>query len=491
MSGTGEGVLGRAISGGRWAVFGLGVQKAVGFISFFILARLLAPADYGVMTVVLMMVGVLETLSLPGFERALIQKKGEIREYLDVFWTFNVLRALGISILIFLAAPFVGKFFHIADPLALNVLRLSGFLVLINALGNLGSLFFFKELEFKNLFWRDMAGQAAFVAAAVGWALFHPTVFALFLGYLARNIAAVFIQYFLHPHRPRFSFYFSRLRDLASFGFWAMGQNVLNQANSILQTTFVGRFLGTAELGLYSRATSIVSLPSSALFSIVSKVGFPAYSRVQDSREKVMSGFVKSFDVAFLTTVPFLFLILTSAEGLVLVLLGAKWVGMVGAMKVLVPAFTLEGFAHITYPLLEGIGRPDLRAKLSFLRLAFLFPLLLYLAPRGIVFAALALLITSAVLFLATAFWVFRRLKPSFSRLAAPVLSVLGSCFLTISLAYPFYSFFWNAGLAFYVLFLLAAGLVYFLSLLFLASYFKDGPYQTLRLIFRQGGFGI
>src|SRR3989344_4747169 len=114
MSGTGEGVLGRAISGGRWAVFGLGVQKAVGFISFFILARLLAPEDYGVITVVLMLVGVLETLSSPGFERALTQRKGEIGIYLDVFWTFNFFRALGTAGVIFLLAPWAAGFLKIS-----------------------------------------------------------------------------------------------------------------------------------------------------------------------------------------------------------------------------------------------------------------------------------------------------------------------------------------------------------------------------------------
>ena len=486
MSGTGEGVLGRAISGGRWAVFGLGVQKAVGFVSFFILARLLAPEDYGVITVVLMLVGVLETLSSPGFERALTQRKGEIGIYLDVFWTFNFFRALGTAGVIFLLAPWAASFFEIRDSSALLVLRLSGFLVLISALGNLGSLFFFKELEFKNLFWRDLAGQIAFSAAAISWAFFHPSVFALFFGYAARNAAAVFIQYFLHPHRPRFSFYFSRLRDLASFGFWAMGQNVLNQANSIVETAVIGRFLGVRDLGFYSRANNLAALPSSAIFSVIYKVGFPAYAKIQESREKITEGFLKSWELALLTLLPFAALIFFEAGELVRILLGEKWLGMVGAMKILALAVTFEGFLHLVWPVSEGVGRPDVRFKFGALQIIMALPLLIFLSLHyGLLGAAWAMLIAFLATALPAGFWVFSYLKPGVRRVLRPVGAVMGATAAS-ALAGAVLKF-WLAPLSLptLILWLFLIGLAYLLALKFFSRFWGGGPYETLRLIFK------
>ncbi len=478
------GTLGRAIAAGRWSLLGLGLQKIIGLGTFFILARLLAPQDYGVITIVLMLVGVLDTLSVPGFANALIQKKGEIKEYLDVFWTFNLLRACLIFILIFLLAPLIGSFFHIIDSTALAILRFSGLITLLQALTNLGSLFFFKELDFKKIFIRDIGGQVAFAAVAIGWALFSPSVLALFLGYLAQNASSTLVQYWLSGHRPKFSFYFSKLHDLAAYGAWAMGQNIVSQANSILETAIVGRFLGPSDLGLYSRANSIASLPSSALFSVIYKVGFPAYSRVQDSRERIATGFLRSFDVALLAMIPFLILILFAAGDLVQILLGEKWLGMVGAMKILVVALTLEGFSNITYPLLEGIGRPDIRFKLSSLQLITALPLLFWLSRYGISWAALAMLLTSAPIFLISAGWTFYYLRPGFARVSAPIVSVLGASAFAVLLAFPFYSGLRAAGVVYFLLFLALLVLIYFVVLLFLGRFFKDGPYQTLKIIF-------
>ncbi|MDP3784894.1 MAG: lipopolysaccharide biosynthesis protein [bacterium] len=479
-----NGTLGRTIAAGRWSLFGLIFQKIIGLGTFFILARLLAPQDYGVITIVLMLVGVLDTLSVPGFERALIQKKGEIKEYLDVFWTFNLLRAVLIFFLIFLLAPLIGKFFQITDLLALAILRFSGLIILLQALANLGSLFFFKKLDFKNIFIRDTGGQIAFAAVAIGWALFSPSVLALFLGYLAQNASSTLIQYWLSPHRPKLSFYFRRLHDLAAYGAWAMGQGIVSQANSILETAIVGRFLGPSDLGLYSRANSVASLPSSALFSVIYKVGFPAYSRVQDSRERIAGGFLRSFDIAFLTTIPFLILILFAAQDLVQILLGEKWLGMVGAMKILVVALTLEGFSNITYPLLEGIGRPDIRFKLASLQLITALPLLFWLSRYGISRTALAMLLTSALIFLISLSWTFYYLRPGFLRVLAPFFSVLGASAVAILLAFPFYSDLRAAGALYFLLFLSLLGLIYFAVLVFLGRFFKDGPYKTLKIIF-------
>lgn len=481
-----DGTLGRAVAAGRWSLLGLGLQKIIGLGSFFILARLLTPADYGAITIVLMLVGVLETVSTPGFEKALIQRRGEIMEYLDVFWTFNLLRAFLIFLLIFLIAPLVGSFFHITNPLALTVLRFSGLIILLQAAANLGSLFFFKELNFKNLFWRDLAGQIAFVATAVLWAFFHPTVLALFLGYLAQNLASVLVQYWLHPHRPKFSFYFKRLRDLASYGIWAMGQNILNQANSIVETAVIGRLLGARDLGFYSRANNLASLPSSAIFSVIYKVGFPAYAKIQESREKITEGFLKSWDLALLTLLPFLVFIFFEAGELVQILLGERWLGMVGAMRILVFALTFEGFSHLAWPLLEGIGRPDLRFKLGFLQFVLALPLLIILSWNfGLLGAAWAMVITFFIVVLAAGWTLFRHLRPGAEKILKPAAVVLAAIFVSAFSGGVLRFWLLPFSVPTFILWLLVVGLLYLAALNSLSKFFGGGPYETLRLIFK------
>lgn len=479
-----QGVLKRAIHAGTWSVLGLIAQKVIGLGSFFILARLLTPQDYGVITVVLMVAGVLDTLSTPGFERALIQKQGEVSPYLNAFWTFNLFRSLALCAVIFLLAPTIAAFFNLSDPLALMVLRAAGLLMVIQSLGNLGNLFFFKDLSFKKVFLRDVGGQVAFSAVAFGYALYSPTVLALFYGFLAQNIASVAVQYHLHPHRPRLSFSFRRLADLAWYGGYVMAQNILNQLNSILENVAVGRMLGIAHLGLYSRAVSIASLPSSAITSVVNKVGFPAYALIQESMEKAADGFRKSFDIALSLMAPFVALLLFEGTRLVDIFLGTKWLPMVSAMQVLVLSFFLKGLIALLYPLIEGVGRVDARFKLSLVQSLLLFSLLFVLVPEGgIQGAAVATLITFGAVGFVALYWTKRNLPFKLSDLLPSLSIVACSVSIAVMAGIPLYFFKEAIPDVWFVAYLVGLTLVYGVSLLIVGKVTGKGPYLTLRTI--------
>ncbi len=484
QEGETQGTLGKAIDAGKWSAIGLVVQKAIGFVSFFVLARLLAPNDYGLITVALMVVGIAEIIFTPDFGAALIQKKENINQYLNVFWTFNLLRAVGVFLFIFLTSPLVAIFFRVQDPLAISVLRLSGLMIVIRALGNMGSIFFFKELDFKKLFFRDTGGQIAFSVIAILWALYKPSVLALFFGYLGQEFASMLLLYYFHHYRPRISFHFRRLLDLIRYGTWTMGKNIVGQVNANLETMIIGRSLGVSNLGLYSRANNVVSLPSSALFSIIYKVGFPTYAKVQNDQEKIRRGFLKSFDVALITMIPFMFLILLIGRETILVLLGKNWLGMVPAMKVLVIALTFEGFSNIIYPLLEGVGRANLRFKLSLLQLVLAAPLLIWLSRYGLVAAASAMLIISFVVFFVAGFWLFRYLKIKFSTLARPLLTVVFASGAAAVAASPLYFFLEVTKPFSFIVLLFFSGLVYLGTLVLVGRSLKSSTYETLRGLF-------
>jgi len=486
MASVGQGVLCRAIHAGTWSALGLVVQKVISLGSFFILARLLTPEDYGVIAIVLMVAGVLDTLSTPGFERALIQRQGSVEPYLHVFWTFNLVRSILLAALIYFAAPLIGSFFHLTDLLALSVLRCTGLLIVIQALGNLGNLFFFKELLFRNVFIRDTSGQVAFSVVAIGYALYSPTVFALFAGFLAQNIASVLAQYLLHAHRPRISLAFSRLKDLGRYGVLVMAQNIFNQVNSILETSVVGKLLGPASLGFYSRAVSIASLPSSAITSIVTKVGFPAYAKVQDAYENVMDGLVKSFDIALALMAPFTLIVLFEGNRLVEVFLGPQWLHMVGPMKVLVISFYFKGLCTLIHPLMEGVGKVETRFSFSVLQSLLLFGFLFVLVPKlGAFGAALAALGTYATLCVMFVLWGLIRLRIRLFRFLPALVSVGGATALCALVLMLFHLFGENLNTSLFLMSLTFVGVLYIAVLFLIGRARKTGPAQTLLTILR------
>jgi O-antigen/teichoic acid export membrane protein len=237
------------------------LQKIINIAPFLILARILLPKDYGVISIVFMFTSVLSRFATPGFGSALLQREGDVEEYIDVVWTYDLMKSFAIALVIFFLGGWGAEFFHVA-PEYVMIVRLSGVLPLITSLSNPRQCIF-KNLEFKKIFIRDLVGQAVYVVVALIIALFiSATAWALFLGHLALYISGAIITYILLPSMPRLSFKFSKLRDLMGYGKWIYGQQVLDYLLGFLDNILVGRMLGQSALGTYSRARDLPTIVS-------------------------------------------------------------------------------------------------------------------------------------------------------------------------------------------------------------------------------------
>src|SRR3989344_4508041 len=94
-----EGILKKSLEGGRWLTFDALFQQAISFVSFFILARLLFPADFGIVAIILLVIGTSEYLTSPSLEGALVQRQDDIIPYLNSLWTLNLIRAIALFII--------------------------------------------------------------------------------------------------------------------------------------------------------------------------------------------------------------------------------------------------------------------------------------------------------------------------------------------------------------------------------------------------------
>ena len=148
----GEGLYQRTVRSGGWA-FALRIT-AQGFrlIGVTILARVLAPDDFGLLGIASLAIATLGIFSQTGFQAALIQKKEKTEEYLNVAWTVSVGRGLALFIVLFFAAPYIAIFFD--APAATPIMRVIGVTVLLGGLTNIGVVYFQKELEFNQNYMR-------------------------------------------------------------------------------------------------------------------------------------------------------------------------------------------------------------------------------------------------------------------------------------------------------------------------------------------------
>jgi O-antigen/teichoic acid export membrane protein len=179
------------------------VNRAFQLTKTVVLARLLAPQDFGLFGTALLTLSILDAVSQPGFWQALIQKKVDVRPYLNTVWTVGVIRSILIAAALYGASPVVAGFFNV--PAAVPIFRIIGLSIVFQNLINIGVIFFEKDLEFHKYFFFQLAGTAGDMIVSISAALLLRSVWALVLGRLAGNIVSCIVSYAILPWRPRLS----------------------------------------------------------------------------------------------------------------------------------------------------------------------------------------------------------------------------------------------------------------------------------------------
>ncbi len=188
----GNGLSQRTVRGGFWAFLLRIVQQIFSLARLVILARLLAPHDFGLMGIALLTMSTLETFSQTGFQQALIQKKATIASYLDAVWTVLIIRGFVLFGILYFAAPLAASFFDV--PEAKAIIQVIGLSVLFQAFTNIGVIYFQKELEFNKEFIYQSAGTLADFSVAILGVLILRNVWALVFGLLAGNAVRCIVR---------------------------------------------------------------------------------------------------------------------------------------------------------------------------------------------------------------------------------------------------------------------------------------------------------
>ena len=384
----------KVVKGGFWVFFLRIVNRGFSLIRLIILARILAPSDFGLMGIALLTMSTLETFSQTGFQAALIQKKEDIKSYLNSAWTVLILRGFVLFVILYFIAPYTTVFFNI--PEAKPIIRVIGFSILFQAFTNIGITYFKKELEFNKEFIYQFTGTLADFVVAVSAVLILKNVWALVLGLLAGNAVRCFVSYLIHPYRPRLSADLGKAKELFGFGKWILGSSILIFLITQGDDIFVGKLLGTTALGFYQMAYRISNMPASEITQVISQVTFPAYSKLQDDIPKLRESYLKVLQITAFLSFPIAGLIFALAPDFTKIFLGEKWMPMVPAMMVLVLWGVIRSMAGVNSSILQAVKKPDIITKLSAIKLLILAILIYPLSIKwGILGTSLAVLLSA------------------------------------------------------------------------------------------------
>ena len=393
----GDSSLGRrALQGGIWVFVLKASHRTLGLIRTIILARLLAPSDFGLFGIAVLAINMMETFSDIGIGQALIQKRGDIKNYLDTAWTVQVLRSITIFALLYLAAPSVSRFFQ--SPQALNIIRAVAFIELFTGFGNIGTVYFQKELRFDKRFTLGVTSLVANISISLTLAFLLKSVWALVYGSLAGAFVTMVMSYVLQPYRPKLRLDLIKLKELLNFGKWLFGSSILVFLVTQGDDAFVGKILGVTTLGFYQMAYRLSNAPATEITNVISMVTFPAYSKMQENISRIRDAYLNVLQVTLFLSIPMAGLIFVLAPDFTRIFLGDKWMPMVPAMQVLAIAGLLLSIEATMAPIFLATGRPRIGTFWQSIRLIVLVLCIYPLSMQwGIAGTSLAVCMSIAV----------------------------------------------------------------------------------------------
>jgi len=366
----GDRLFERAMSAGVWGAALRVIVRSAILIRTVILARILVPDDFGLMAIAVLAIALVEQLTQSGFDQALVQRRDDIRQYLDTAWTVQVIRGAAIAAALFAGAPLIAQFFN--TPGALAIIRVLSIAVLLRGLVNIAVVYFVKDLRFDLRFRYEVAQSVVDAIVSIIAALILRNVWALVLGVLAGSLARLIASYVVHPYRPRLRWETGHARMLFGFGKWVFAANVMGYVTNNLDDIVVGRMLGITSLGLYRMAYNFSQSVATEVGQTINQVAFPTYSLLQAAEDRLKTAYLGALHAVAFFSVPIAFGIALVAADLTIGLLGDDWAPMIRAMQVLSIAGLGRAIGATSGPLFDGLGRPDIQAKVNLADIAIL-----------------------------------------------------------------------------------------------------------------------
>jgi O-antigen/teichoic acid export membrane protein len=353
--------MNRVRSGVSWNLSSSLIGQFIAFVRSVVLARLLAPEDFGLFGMALTIVAALNALTTIGLERTIVANKfdtpEELKAHLDTVWSAELIRSFVIALMVSASAFPMSRFY--GQPQLKAIIPILGLLSFIQGFQNIGLVILRKEITFARIFWYELATNISGIALTVALAVIMRNVWALVIGLLLTAVLSTVLSYVFHSYRPRLAFEKIALRRALSLGKFTLVIAIASYVTNMADNVLIGRLLGIGALGNYSLAFNIASAPMVILVFSLGAVLFPAYAEITaDNPERLELVFTKVFSISLMImltiTVP-LFLL---AGEIVQLLFGDRWTAAGTVLRVLALAIPLRGLAQIISTAFWGLNRP-------------------------------------------------------------------------------------------------------------------------------------
>lgn len=338
----------------------------ISFILQIVLARLLEPEHYGVLSIMIIFTTLANVFVQSGFNTALIQNKDVTEEdYSSVLWI-----SLGIAgilyLIIFLAAPLIGYFYNTPDLVA--PLRVLALMLFPGALNSIQLAKVSRELDFKKVFFGNIGGVVVSGVAGIVIAYSGGGLWALVAQTLLNIIVVCVVMHFTVRMHVKFIINWRRVKVLFSYGWKLLASSLLDTLYQDIRSLVIGKKYDSGTLGYYNRGKQFPQFITSIVNGTVQSVMLSAMSAEQDDRTRVKRMMRTSINMSAYIIFPMMAGLAAVAEPLVSLLLTDKWLPCVPYMQVYCFTFAFYPVHSCNLQAINAMGRSDLFLKLEIIK---------------------------------------------------------------------------------------------------------------------------
>lgn len=370
----GKGKANTIVSGLSWSFGERILAQGVTFIVSIVLARILAPEEYGAISLVLVFINLANVFVTNGFGEALIQKKdADERDFSTIFWCTFVFSWVLYAVLFF-SAPIIGEFYKNTELVV--VLRVLSLKIPLASINTIQHAYVSKRMEFKKFFFSTLGGTIASGVVGIVMAFLGFGVWALVAQYLVNSTIDTLVLFSTVRWRPHFEFNSSSATKLMQYAWKATGAAFINELYTQVRALIIGKVYSSADLAYYNRGNQFPQLFITNIVNSINKVFFPVMSTLQDDIEELKSLAKKSLKVSALVIFPLMTGLIGVAKPLVILLLTEKWLPCVPFLQILCLYYMVQPMQSINWQLMKALGRSDLCLKLEIVKKVIGFALI-------------------------------------------------------------------------------------------------------------------
>jgi O-antigen/teichoic acid export membrane protein len=367
----------KTLSGVKWTTVSTIFISLIQISQLIILSRLLTPSDFGLMAIVMIVIGFSQAFLDMGTSNAIIHKQIISHEQLSTLYWINILTGLTLFGIIFLLAPFISSFYN--EPKLTDLIIYLSFTFLIQPFGQQFFALLKKDFKFRSIAKIEVTNKLISLILSVYLAYLGFGVYALVYGVLAGTLIQTFLFMIkgFKEFKPSFIFQAKGVKSFLGFGLFQMGEQSMNYFMGQVDNIIIGKLLGMETLGLYNLVKHIIKKVVLELNGIVNKVTFPMLSKLQHDNEKLKKVYMKILNLLTLVQFPFLVFLFFYGYDVFLFLLGDEWVNTETLIKLfsLYCIFLVYGNPIGTLILSKGKANWSFYSNLIYF---FLYPISVY-----------------------------------------------------------------------------------------------------------------